>query len=366
MSKLFSPLKLRGLTLANRIVVAPMCQYSADDGSATDWHMQHVGLLSHSGAALVVLEATGVEREGRITPGCLGLYSDDNERALKRVVDAARRYAKTPLGIQLAHAGRKASATPPWQGAKPLRTGDGAWPTMGPSALPFDEGWPTPKEMTKGEIDRVVESFARAAERARRIGFDEVELHCAHGYLMASFLSPISNRRQDEYGGSLENRMRLVLRVAEAVRAVWPVDKPMGARITGTDWVEGGFSTDDAVVLARELKARGCDFICVSSGGVNGKAKAPVAQGFLLPLARRVKHEANVATRAVGFIVTAPQAEAAIAEEKADMVALARAVLDDPRWAWHAAELLGAEAAYPVQYERVRPSAWPGAKMARP
>ncbi len=366
MSKLFSPLKLRGLTLDNRIVVAPMCQYSADDGSATDWHIQHVGMLSHSGASLVVLEATGVEREGRITPGCLGLYSDENERALKRVVDSVRRYSKTPLGIQLAHAGRKASAAPPWQGAKPLRPEQGAWQTMAPSALPFDEGWHTPQALSRGEIDRIVESFARSAERARRIGLDEVELHCAHGYLLAEFLSPIANRREDEYGGSLENRMRLALRVAEAVRAVWPADKPMGARITGTDWIEGGFSTDEAVVLSRELKARGCDFICVSSGGIAGKVRPPVAAGYLLPHAERVKHEAEVATRAVGFIVTPQLAEAAIAEEKADMVALARAMLDDPRWGWHAAEALGAEASYPPQYERVRPSAWPGAKMARP
>ncbi len=366
MSKLFSPFSLRGLTLENRIVVAPMCQYSADDGSATDWHMQHVGLLSHAGAALVVLEATGVEREGRITPQCLGLYSDENERALKRVVDATRRYSKTPLGIQLAHAGRKASVASPWNGAKPLKPAEGAWPTMGPSAVPFDEGWPAPRALSRGEIDRIVESFARAAERARRIGFDEVELHCAHGYLAAEFLSPLANKREDEYGGSLANRMRFVLRVAAAVRAVWPADKPMGARITGTDWAEGGFGTDDAVVLARELKARGCDFVCVSSGGITPKARAPVAAGYLLPHAERVRREAEIATRAVGFIVTAKQAEAAIAEGKADLVALARAVLDDPRWGWHAAEELGAVAAYPVQYERVRPSAWPGAKMARP
>ena len=366
MSKLFSPLQLRGLTLANRIVVAPMCQYSADDGSATDWHMQHVGMLSHSGASLVVLEATGVEREGRITPGCLGLYSDENERALTRVVESVRRYSKTPLGIQLAHAGRKASAAPPWQGGKPLGPGQGAWQTMAPSALPFDDGWHTPKALTRGEIDRIVESFVRAAERARRVGFDEIELHCAHGYLMAEFLSPLANRREDEYGGSLENRMRLALRVAEAVRAVWPADKPLGARITGTDWMEGGFTTDEAVVLSRELKARGCDFICVSSGGIAGKVKVPVAPGYQLPAAQRVKHEAQVTTRGVGMIVTAHQAEAALAEEKADFVALARAVLDDPRWGWHAAQLLGGEAAYPVQYERVRPSAWPGAKLARP
>ncbi len=366
MSKLFSPLPLRGLTLENRIVVAPMCQYTADDGSATNWHMQHIGMLSHSGAALVVFEATGVEREGRITPGCLGLYSDENERALKRVVDAVRRYSKVPLGIQLAHAGRKASVASPWQGGKPLRPEQGAWQTMGPSALPFDDGWHTPKALSRGEIDRIVEAFARAAERARRIGLDEIELHCAHGYLMAEFLSPLANKREDEYGGSLANRMRLPLRVAEAVRAVWPADKPMGARINATDWTDGGFTVDDAVVLSRELKARGCDFICVSSGGVSGKAKVPVAPGYQLPAAARVKHEAQVTTRGVGLIVTPRQAEDALAEDKADFIALARAVLDDPRWGWHAAQELGGEAAYPTQYERVRPAAWTGAKMARP
>ena len=365
MSKLFSPLKLRGLTLENRIVVAPMCQYTADDGSATDWHMQHIGMLSHSGAALVVFEATGVEREGRITPGCLGIYSDENERALQRVVDSVRRYSKVPLGIQLAHAGRKASAARPWEGGKALRPEQGAWQTVAPSAVPFDEGWHTPKELTHGEIERIVESFVRAAERARRIGFDEIELHCAHGYLMAEFLSPIANRREDEYGGSLENRIRFPLRVAEAVRAVWPADKPLGARITGTDWIEGGFTTDEAVVLSRELKARGCDFVCVSSGGISGKVRVPAAAGYQLPAAARVKHEAQMPTRGVGLIVTPQQAEAALAEEKADMIALARAILDDPRWGWHAAQLLGGEAAYPVQYERVRPATWPGAKMAR-
>jgi 2,4-dienoyl-CoA reductase-like NADH-dependent reductase (Old Yellow Enzyme family) len=365
-SQLFTPIKLRGLTLENRIVVSPMCQYSADDGSATDWHVQHLGTLSHAGAGLVVIEATGVEREGRITLGCLGLYSDANEQALARVVESYRRYSKTPIGIQLAHAGRKASASRPWEGGRSLKSGEGAWPTVAPSALPFDEGWHTPHALSRGEIDRIVQSFATAAQRAQRIGLDEVELHCAHGYLMAEFLSPLANRREDDYGGSLENRMRFPLRVAEAVRAVWPADKPMGARITGTDWVEGGFTLDEAVVLSRELKARGCDFVCVSSGAVIGKIKVPAGPGYLLPQAARIRREAGVMTRAVGFIVTPHQAEAAIVEGQADMVTMARAILDDPRWGWHAAEVLGGSVTYPPQYDRVRAASWPGAKLARP
>ena len=365
-SSLFTPFALRGLTLANRVVVSPMCQYSADDGSATDWHMQHLGMLTHSGAALVVIEATGVERDGRITPGCLGLYSDANEAALKRVIEGCRKFSKTPIGIQLAHAGRKASAAVPWKGGGPLKPEDGAWQAVAPSAIPFSDGWHTPRALSLDEIDRIVQSFATAARRALRIGLDEVELHIAHGYLMHSFLSPISNRREDAYGGSLKNRMRMPLRVAEAVRKAWPLDKPMGARITGTDWLDAGFSLDDAVVFARALKARGCDFVCVSSGGIMGKMTVPAAPGYLVPHAARIRREADIPTRAIGLIVTPHQAESVIAEGNADMVGLARAILDDPRWAWHAAEALGATAAYPVQYERVRATAWPGARLARP
>ncbi|HXQ53167.1 MAG TPA: NADH:flavin oxidoreductase/NADH oxidase [Stellaceae bacterium] len=365
-SALFSPIALRGLTLANRIVVSPMCQYSAADGSATDWHMQHLGLLSHSGAGLVVIEATAVEREGRITLGCLGLYSDANEQALSRVINSYRRYSKTPIGIQLAHAGRKGSSAKPWEGGGALKSEQGAWQTVAPSALPFDEGWHTPAALGHDEIERIIASFALAARRADRIGLDEVELHCAHGYLMAEFLSPIANKRTDAYGGSLENRMRLALRVAEAVRAAWPAAKPMGARINAVDWVEGGFTLDDAVVLSRALKERGCDFVCASSGGIAGRIKVPFGPGYLVPHAARIKREAGVASRAVGFIVTPRQAEAVIAEGQADMVCMARSILDDPRWGWHAAEAMGAEAAYPPQYDRVRPASWPGAKMARP
>ena len=365
-SPLFTPIALRQLTLANRAVVSPMCQYSAEDGSATDWHLQHLGSLSLGGAGLLMIEATAVEPAGRITPGCLGLYSDANEAALARVLAACRRYGNTPLGIQLAHAGRKGSATVPWQGIRALRPEEGAWQTQAPSALPLDEGWPAPQALDEPALDRLVESFVAAARRAARLGLDLVELHCAHGYLLHEFLSPIANRRTDAYGGSLENRMRLPLRIAEAVRAAWPEGRPMGARISGSDWLENGFGIEETVVFARALKALGCDYVCVSSGGIVPKAPIAVRPGYQLPFAERVRREAGILTRAVGLIAEPHQAEAIVASGQADMVAMARAFLDDPRWVWHAAEALGGKAAMPPQYERSRADLWPGARLARP
>src|SRR5229473_3428349 len=314
-SSLFTTIGLRDLTLANRIVVSPMCQYSADDGSATDWHMQHLGSLAVSGAGLVMIEATAVERAGRITHGCLGLYSDA---------------------------------------------------TVAPSPIALDEDWPVPRALAAADLDRIEAAFVAATRRAARLGLDLVEAHCAHGYLLHEFLSPIANRRGDAYGGSLENRMRFPLRIMAAMRAVWPAEKPLGARITGTDWLPGGFSIEDAVVFARALKAIGCDYVCVSSGGIVPKAPIPVGPGYQLDLAARVRRDAGIVARAVGLLVEAHQAEAVIASGQADMVAMARAFLDDPRWPWHAAEVLGARAAYPPQYERSRPTLWPGAKLARP
>lgn len=365
-SPLFTPIKLRQLALANRVAVSPMCQYSAEEGSANDWHLLHLGSLAVGGAGLLMIEATAVEAVGRISLGCLGLYSDANEAALSRVVAACRRFGNTPLGIQLAHAGRKGSATRPWQGIRALAAAEGAWPAVAPSALPLDTGWPAPRALGAAEIDRLVDAFVAATRRAARIGLDLVELHCAHGYLLHEFLSPIANRRDDAYGGSLENRMRLPLRVAAAVRAAWPEAKPMGARITGTDWLEGGFTIEDAVIFARALKEIGCDYVCVSSGGILPKAPIPVGPGYQLALAERVRRGAGLPTRAVGLIAEPRQAEAVIASGQADMVALARAFLDDPRWVWHAAETLGAEAAMPPQYARVRADLWPGAALARP
>ena len=360
-SALFSPIRLADLELANRIVVSPMCQYSADDGVATDWHLNHLGMLANSGAGLVIAEMTDVERRGRISHGCLGLYSDDCEAALARVVAHCHRYGTAKIGVQLAHAGRKASAHPPWEGAQPLGPGADPWQTIAPSAIPFGADWPVPREMTAADIERVREAFVTAAKRAVRVGFDAIELHGAHGYLLHSFVSPISNKRTDDYGGSLEARMRFPLEVARAVRAVVPKGTPLGARITGSDWVEGGLTPDDAVVFAKALKAAGLDYVCISSGGITADTRPTAVANINVQFAEKVKREAGIATRTVGLIATPKQAETIVAEGKADMVALARAFLDDPHWGWHAAQALGADVARPKQYQRAAPKLWPGA-----
>ena len=367
MSALFSPYKINGLELANRIVVAPMCQYSASDGMPTDWHVTHLGMLANSGAALLVVEATHVERAGRITHGCAGLYSDDNEAALARVISHCRRNGTAKLGIQLAHAGRKASSQRPWEGGGPLPAGQDPWETLAPSALPFGPNWHVPRAATLDDIARVREAFVNSARRAVRIGFDTIELHYAHGYLAHSFLSPVSNRRTDQYGGSLENRMRFGREIAVAVRAAVPKTIALGARITGNDWRDkDGLSTDDAVAYSRALKADGLDYIDVSSGGITADTRNPMSPGYNVPIAERVKREAGVATRVVGLIITPAQAEAIVAEGRADMVALARGMLDDPRWGWHAAAALGAEVPRAQQYLRVGPKLWaPAAERAR-
>jgi NADPH2 dehydrogenase len=360
-SALFSPIRLAGLELVNRIVVSPMCQYSADDGTATDWHISHLGSLVNSGAALVIVEATHVERRGRITHGCLGIYSDDNEAALARVLAHCRRYGTAKLGIQLAHAGRKASARRPWEGGQPLSPEEDAWETLAPSAIPFGPGWPVPREMSQDDLARVHDAFVNAARRAVRAGVDAVELHCAHGYLLHSFLSPISNRRTDAYGGAMAARMRYPLEIATAVRAVLPKSMPLGARITGDDWQEGGLTPADAVTFAQALKNAGFDFVCVSSGGISTDARPNLVANMNVEFAARVKKEAGIATRSVGLIARPKQAEAIIAEGKADMIALARAMLDNPHWGWEAAQILGAEVARPKQYQRAAPSLWAGA-----
>jgi NADPH2 dehydrogenase len=361
MSTLFSPIRLADLTLANRIVVSPMCQYSANDGVASDWHLTHLGMLANSGAGLVVAEMTDVERPGRISHGCLGLYSDACEAALERVLAHCHRIGTAKIAVQLAHAGRKGSARMPWEGRELGTAAPDPWLTMAPSAIPFGADWATPRAMTLEDIERVREAFAGAARRAVRAGFDAIEMHMAHGYLLHSFVSPLSNRRNDEYGGALEGRMRFPLEVARAVRAAVPKGIPLGARITGTDWVEGGLTGDDAVVFAGALKAEGLDYIDVSSGAITAEAQRAPTPGFNVPFAEQVKRETGIATRTVGLIATPKQAEAIVVEDKADMVALGRAFLDDPHWGWHAALALGAEVARPKQYLRAAPKMWPGA-----
>jgi 2,4-dienoyl-CoA reductase-like NADH-dependent reductase (Old Yellow Enzyme family) len=367
-SALFSPLDLGPVRLENRIVVAPMCQYSGYDGCANDWHLQHLMSLAMSGAGLVIVEATAVERLGRITHGCLGLYSDDNERALGRVLAAARGVALpgTRFGIQIAHAGRKASSQRPWEGGRALGEGEDPWATIAPSSLPHDAGWHVPREMTDSDLDRVREGFVAASLRAARLGFDVIELHMAHGYLLHAFHSPLSNRREDDWGGDAGRRMSYPLSIADAVRAALPAHIGLGARITGTDWVEGGVTPEDAVVLAGALKARGFDFVCVSSGGIALRAPIPLGPGYQVPLAARVRRESGLATRAVGLIADPHQAEGIVASGDADLVAIGRGLLDNPRWGWHAAQALGATLELPPPYARIAPSLWPGAAIARP
>jgi 2,4-dienoyl-CoA reductase-like NADH-dependent reductase (Old Yellow Enzyme family) len=362
-AKLFTPLRISGLELANRVVVSPMCQYSANDGRANDWHMTHLGMLANSGAGLVVVEATHVERQGRITRGCLGLYSDACEDALARVVAHCKRIGTAKLGVQIAHAGRKASAQRPWEGGGSLK-GDEAWQTIAPSAIPFGDGWATPRAATADDLARIPQTFVQAAERAVRIGFDAIELHMAHGYLLHEFMSPVANQRNDEYGGTLEGRMRFPLQVVRAVRAVVPKGMPLGARMTGSDWLDDGLNADDAVAVARLLKQAGLDYVDISSGGVAATAPNPTTLGYNVPIAERINREVGLVTRTVGLIMTPQQAEAIVAEGKADCVSLGRAMLDDPHWAWHAARDLGAEVERPAQYKRVGPTLWAGAKRA--
>ena len=365
MTGLFSPIRLAGHELANRILVSPMCQYSARDGLAGDWHLAHYGALANSGAAMLIVEATGVEPRGRISPGDLGLYSDACEAALGRVVEFCRGHGTAALGLQLAHAGRKASVHVPWRGGGPLSPDEGAWETIAPSAIAFDEGWPRPREMTADDMAAVKAAFVESAGRACRIGFDLVELHMAHGYLLHEFCSPVANRRTDSYGGTAENRLRFPLEVAAELRAAWPRDRILGARVTGSDWMDGGLKEEDAVRLAAGLEKVGFDYVSVSSGGIAPSVRIPAAPGYQLPFAARVKRDTDIATCAVGLIAAPAQAERIIASGEADLVALARAFLDNPHWAWAAALELGAEVRRPPQYARADPKLWPGATMSR-
>ena len=352
----FSPLRVGGLELRNRIVIAPMCQYSADDGRATDWHVIHLGHLALSGAALLTIEATAVEPIGRISPYDLGLWSDDTEAALARTLDSVRRWSDMPIAIQLAHAGRKASTRRPWEGLTQIGPSeDGGWQTVAPSALPFKPDQHPPVALDRTDLARVRDAFAESARRAARLGLDAVQLHNAHGYLLHEFLSPLSNFREDEYGGSLENRMRFPLEVFEAVRAVFPSEKPVTVRVSGTDWAPGGWDIEQTIAFAQALERRGCGGIHISSGGLTPTQQVPAGPSYQVPLARAVKAATSMPVVAVGLITEFEQAEAIVGTGDADFVAIARAILYNPRWPWHAAAHFGATVKAPNQYQRSQP-----------
>ena len=368
MPRLFDRFSLGPLLLDNRIVIAPMCQYSAVDGTANDWHLIHLGHLALSGAGLLIVEATAVTAEGRITPGDLGLYSDDNEAGLARVVDAIRAYSPIKVAIQLSHAGRKASSRAPWDGGAqiPPDAADG-WDAIAPSAVAHGSTEHPPHAIDDDGLARIRDGFVDAARRAARLGLDGIELHAAHGYLLHEFLSPLANHRTDRYGGSLENRMRFVIEVFDAIRAAFPVERPVWIRVSATDWVDGGWDVESTIALARTLQARGCAAIHVSSGGVSPKQSIPLGPGYQVPLARRIRDAVaspagvpvgmpvGMPVIAVGLITEPAQADAIVASGDADAVSLARAMLYDPRWPWHAAAALGAHVSAPKQYWRSQP-----------
>lgn len=361
MSVLFSPLKLRDVTFRNRIFVSPMCQYSSREGLPTEWHLVHLGSRAVGGAALVMVEATAVNPEGRISPADSGLWSDEHTQAFRGIAAFVRDQGAVP-GIQLAHAGRKASTAVPWRGEGSVTSGDGGWQPIAPSPLAFTEGYSVPREMTLAEIEALRRDFAAAAQRAAEAGFEVVELHMAHGYLLHEFLSPLTNRRTDGYGGSLDGRMRLPLEVTRDVRAAWPDRLPLFVRVSATDWVEGGWGLAGTVELARRLKEAGVDLIDCSSGGIAPGVRVPVGPGYQTPFAAAVRREAGIPTGAVGMITQPAQAEQIVATGQADAVLQAREILRDPYWPLHAAHALGAEVPWPVQYLRAKP----GHPQARP
>ncbi|MWL89277.1 MULTISPECIES: NADH:flavin oxidoreductase/NADH oxidase [unclassified Cupriavidus] len=356
MSHLFDPYKIGGLALANRIAIAPMCQYSAEEGSATDWHMIHLGNMALSGAGLLIIEATAVSAEGRISPADLGLYNDANEAALARVLGAVRKHSPIAVAMQLGHAGRKASSQAPWDGGAQIRPDQPTgWQTVAPSNVPHSPDEAPPVALDKDGLKKVRDDFVAAAKRAARLGIDGIEVHGAHGYLLHQFLSPIANHRTDEYGGSLENRMRFPLEVFDAVREAFPADKPVWMRVSATDWVPNGWDIDGTIALSHALKARGCAAIHVSTGGVSPQQAIKIGPGYQVPYAQRVKAEVGLPTMAVGLITEPEQAEAIVANNEADVISIARAMLYDPRWPWHAAAKLGAQVSAPRQYWRSQP-----------
>jgi len=356
MTQLFSPLHLRGLTIANRVVVAPMCQYIAENGCMSDWHLMHLGQFAVCGAGLLMTEMTDVEPEGRIGPYCVGLYSDDCEHAIGEVVKFCRRFGGAKLGIQLAHAGRKGSVLPPWQARQIVPPSVGGWVPAAPSPIPVSAQHHVPRELSIDDIQSLIDKFTAAVRRADRIGFDLIELHGAHGYLVHQFLSPISNKRTDEFGGSLENRMRFPLELFKSMRSVWPATKPLGVKISAQDWCEGGWTLEDTLEYCGRLREIGCDFVVASSGGITWDEKIPTAPGFQVRFAEVIRSKVGIPVTAVGLIRDPQHAEEIITSGAADMIALARGMLWDPRWPWHAADALGGECFVPDQYTRAQPS----------
>ena len=348
---LFSPLTIRGINLANRIAVSPMCQYSSVDGKATDWHLVHLGSRAVGGAGMVMVEATAVEARGRISPDDMGIWGDEHIEPLARIAKFIAHEDSVPA-IQLAHAGRKASTQVPWKGGMPLSSGNGGWQTVGPSAIAFSEQYAVPHELTLSEIEEIKEAFVAAAKRSIKAGFRIIEIHSAHGYLLHSFLSPLSNKRTDSYGGGLNDRMRLLLEIAREIRLVIPADMPLFTRISATDWAEGGWHIDEAVELSKALKEEGVDLVDCSSGGLVSYAKIPVEPGYQVPFAERIRHEAKILTGAVGLITTPEHADEIIKSGKADLVLLAREMLRDPYWPLHAAAALKQKVTWPKQYLR--------------
>ena len=353
---LFAPLALRGLTLPNRIVVEPMTQFSTRDGTAGDWHLMHLGQYAVSGAGLVLTESTYVAPDARNTPMCLSLYTDEQEQAITRIKRFFDAYGTARFGVQLCHAGRRASAREPWLGGGPRAPADGGHETWAPSPIPISSRWPAPRPLDNAQMHRIRDAFVAASRRAWQAGADVIELHCAHGYLMHQFLSPLSNQRTDRYGGNLENRMRFPLEVFAALRAASPDDKPVGVRVSATDWVAGGWDLAQTITFAKALQALGCDFIDVSSGGLSTEQRIVVGPGYQTPFAAAIKAAVRMKVIAVGLITDPHQAEAILRDGHADMIGLARAVMYDPRWPWHAAHALGAAMDYPRQYERAHPS----------
>jgi len=350
---------MRGLELANRIIVAPMGQYSAIGGSATDWHLMHLGQFSVNGAGMLITEATAVSPEGRITPQCLGLYSEDNEAALNRIVNFCKSHSPMALAIQLSHSGRKGSTYPPTQGRNaPISPKDGGWETLSAAGHPRAEGWPSPRVADLDDIAKVIDDHVTAARRADRIGFDAIELTAAHGYLLQEFMSPITNSRQDQWGGHFENRVRLCVETFDAIREAWPTNKPIGVRLSATDYLDGGWTLDDTVRLCALLKDRGCDFATISSGGLSLDQKVPIGEGHQVDFAETVRRVTGLPTMAVGMIFRPEHAEEIISSGKADMIALARGMLHDPHWPWHAAAKLGSTVHFPPQYIRGYRSRW--------